>query len=846
MKKITRRQFLTSAGATSAALLLSSLPHAAAADENCLRKVTPAATNSNDLSWDMAEEILTHISDPVFPAYTVNVRDYGAVPNDGKLDTAAIQRAIDETSARGGGTVVIPSGVYDVGAITLKSNVNLHLESKDTVLRFTRDITPANYPLVFAHYEGSKLYNWSPLIYAYQQENIALTGKGTLDGQADKNNWWNWSRTVNPDGTITRPSSADAKLLRKMTDNGTPAEERIFGEGHYLRPNFYQPIECTNVLVEGVTIANSPMWELNPVLCTNFTARGVTIDTHGYNNDGCDPENCNYVLIENCFFNTGDDCIAVKAGRNRDGRELGEAGHPTQNLIIRNNTFADGHGGIACGSEMSGGIKNLFADNNTFDSPTLNYALRFKTNAERGGAVENIYLRNSKVKSVGNAVVHATMLYDVGRDGNYLPQFKNITIENLTSSGGEYGIFMEAFEEVPITGLVFRNVNISNVGTDIRALNWEDPVMENVTINGKTYPRPVETKVLGVPVPGQRIEGSSTLLGGEDTDLSSKWLISDSADGDYHFFRIRRSYAVPSYLAGKYIKFVSTDRSGNQDASIPYKVLRSAEIAGTTNDAELLRAASKGYIDENDALDLNRPITKRECAKMLGKLWNLTAPSAPVTISDVPASDPDYGVIAAVVEAGMIELKDPTSAIAQGTLYNAGVTSSESAKRTAFLPDATIDRDEMGHIALLSCGVPYNETLGTQPKFDDASQIESVYKSNVGASAYFGFVTAKTGNSYLPKEKTTLEDLIRIVERISDFSNKYFFQPPPNSSPPEASCMLPAGSFVSLLKRRTKRGCCTRIKPGATAPFSCFLSINWCSKNQYASSGSVGAAVISR
>ena len=127
MKKITRRQFLTSAGATSAALLLSSLPHAAAADENCLRKVTPAATNSNDLSWDMAEEILTHISDPVFPAYTVNVLDYGAVPNDGKLDTAAIQRAIDETSAHGGGTVVIPSGVYDVGAITLKSLSLIHI-----------------------------------------------------------------------------------------------------------------------------------------------------------------------------------------------------------------------------------------------------------------------------------------------------------------------------------------------------------------------------------------------------------------------------------------------------------------------------------------------------------------------------------------------------------------------------------------------------------------------------------------------------------------------------------------------------------------------------------------------
>ena len=258
MKKITRRQFLTSAGATSAALLLSSLPHAAAADEKCLRKVTPAATNSNDLSWDMAEEILTHISDPVFPAYTVNVLDYGAVPNDGKLDTAAIQRAIDETSAHGGGTVVIPSGVYDVGAITLKSNVNLHLESKDTILRFTRDITPANYPLVFAHYEGSKLYNWSPLIYAYQQENIALTGKGTLDGQADKNNWWNWSRTVNPDGTITKPGSVGIPMVNTLVsvfEPGTTKELPIGERGELcicspsmMKGYYGKPEETANIL----------------------------------------------------------------------------------------------------------------------------------------------------------------------------------------------------------------------------------------------------------------------------------------------------------------------------------------------------------------------------------------------------------------------------------------------------------------------------------------------------------------------------------------------------------------------------------------------------------------------
>lgn len=729
-------------------------------------------SNSEALSWDMAEEILTHISDPEFPDYEVSVLDYGAVPGDGKLDTAAIQSAIDEVSTKGGGKVSIPAGDYDTGAITLKSNVNLCLEEEDTILKFTRDITHENYPLVFAHYEGSKLYNWSPFIYAYQQENIAVTGKGTLDGQADKDTWWNWRQKYNEDGTTSNPSSADAKLLRKMTDDGVPAEERVFGEGHFLRPNFYQPIECENVLIEGVTILNSPMWELNPVLCTNFTARGVHIDTHGYNNDGCDPENCNYVLIEDCYFNTGDDCIAVKAGRNRDGRELGEAGFPTQNLIIRNNIFADGHGGIACGSEMSGGIKNLFADNNTFDSPNLNYALRFKTNAQRGGAIENVYLRNSKVKSVGNAVVHATMLYDVGRDGDYLPQFKNITIENLTSSGGEYGIFMEAFDEVPITGLVLKNVDITNVGTDIRALNWEDPILENVSINGKSYPRPVETKMIGTPVPGEKIEGSSVLLGGDSSELTYEWKMADAVDGSYETVGTDKTFSVPADAAGKYLTLTAADKKGNTQTSMAYKILKEKKAAGVTDDEEVIRAAVKGYIDEDEVLDLNREITNRDCAKLLGKLWGLTAPKETVVISDVPESDPDYGVIAAVVEAEMMNLKDLNATGAQGTLYNAGVTQDEAAKRTAFLPDASINRDEMGYIALLSCGVPYNETLGTEPKFDDAAEIDSAYEDNVGASQYLGFVEAKEGNKYMPKDKTTLGELIHIVTRISDFANK--------------------------------------------------------------------------
>lgn len=331
---------------------------------------------------------------------------------------------------------------------------------------------------------------------------------------------------------------------------------------------------------------------------------------------------------------------------------------------------------------------------------------------------------------------------------------------------------MEAFDEVPITGLVLKNVDITNVGTDIRALNWEDPILENVSINGKSYPRPVETKMIGTPVPGEKIEGSSVLLGGDSSELTYEWKMADAVDGSYETVGTDKTFSVPADAAGKYLTLTAADKKGNTQTSMAYKILKEKKAAGVTDDEEVIRAAVKGYIDEDEVLDLNREITNRDCAKLLGKLWGLTAPKETVVISDVPESDPDYGVIAAVVEAEMMNLKDPNATGAQGTLYNAGVTQDEAAKRTAFLPDASINRDEMGYIALLSCGVPYNETLGTEPKFDDAAEIDSAYEDNVGASQYLGFVEAKEGNKYMPKDKTTLGELIHIVTRISDFANK--------------------------------------------------------------------------
>ena len=739
-----------------------------------LMSTLPATAEETELSWDMAEEILTHISDPVFPDYTVNVLDFGAVPDDGNLDTAAIQAAIDHVSEAGGGKVVVPSGTYDTGAITLKSNVNLCLESEDTLLLYTRDITHDNYPLVYCHYEGSGLYNWSPLVYAYQAENIALTGKGTLDGNADKDNWWNWSKTFNEDGSTSSPQSADANTLRAQTDDRVPFEERVYGEGHYLRPNFFQVLNCTNVLVEGVTFKNSPMWIMNPVECVNFTARGVTVDTHGYNNDGCDPENCNYVLIEECYFNTGDDCIAIKAGRNADGRALGDAGWPSQNIIIRNNNFANGHGGIAMGSEMSGGIRNVFADNNTFDSPTLNYALRFKTNAQRGGYIENVYLRNSTVKSVGQASVHATMLYDTGRDGDYLPYFRNITIENLTSTGGQYGIFMEAFDEVPITGLVLRNVSIEGVDKSVRALNWENPVMENVSINGKSFPAPIEAHIVETPVVGTGVQAAATQLGGNNDDLSYTFLISDTRDGEFTQLSEGATLACTDEMAGKFIKVVATDKQGSTSESIAYEVLASAAIDGIEDEQTLsyvLDAVSRGYV-EAEGLDITAKITNRDVARMIARLWSLTAPEGEVVISDVAADDPDYGVIAAVVENAMMNLKDPSIAVAQGTLYNAAVLNDEASKRTCFYPDAIMTREELGYLSILACGVPYNETLGkATPKCSDVDEIDSTYKANIGACTYFGFMTADADGLFHPKANATMKDLIEMIVRIADFNN---------------------------------------------------------------------------
>jgi polygalacturonase len=394
------------------------------------------STRAAQPEWNQVPEILKRIVAPEFFARDFVITHFGAVA-DGRTDCSdAIQRAIDTCRLAGGGRVVIPAGEFLTGAIHLESDVNLHLET-NAVLKFSTD-PKAYLPVVFTRFEGTELYNYSPLIYALGQKNIAVTGAGTLDGQADASNWLAWKK-----------GAARAKLVKMAADN-VPVQQRQFGAGDNLRPDFIEFIRCKNILIEGVHIRRSPMWELHPLLCTNVTVRGVDIFSHGGNNDGCDPESCREVLIEKCLFDTGDDCIAIKSGRNADGRRVGV---PSVNLIIRHCTMREGHAGVAIGSEISGGCSNVFVENCEMSSPNLVCALRLKSNAMRGGVMQNIFMRNVNVGLVQDSVLQINFLYEEGAQGDFKPVAKNIVMENITVARTPRVLNVRGFPAAEISGV---------------------------------------------------------------------------------------------------------------------------------------------------------------------------------------------------------------------------------------------------------------------------------------------------------------------------------------------------------------------------------------------------------
>ncbi|MCD0468890.1 glycoside hydrolase family 28 protein [Flavobacterium sp. JAS] len=435
--------------------------------------------------WKKMDLIVKSIPQTHFLDKTYNVMDYGAVADGKTSNTAVFEKAIKACAENGGGKVLVPNGKYLTGPIHLESNVNLHLDDQAEILF---SIDSKEYPLVHTSFEGTELMNHSPLIYVKNKTNVAITGKGTLNGQANNSNWWIWAGSKMYGWEKGIPSQNDPLnriALIEMAEKGISVSDRVFGEGHYLRPNFIEFFQCNTVLVKDITVINAPFWILHPIKSNNVIVDGITVNSHGPNNDGCDPEYSQNVIIRNCTFNTGDDCIAIKSGRDADGRRVGI---PSKNIIVQNCKMIDGHGGVVMGSEISGGVNNVFVENCVMDSPNLERAIRIKTNSKRGGTTEDIYVRNLEVGTVKECVLRATMFYDVygSQLGNFIPAIKNISLENIkVKNGGKYGILADGYKESPIENITFKDVVIEKVDSVYSLKNVKNINFISTYINGK-------------------------------------------------------------------------------------------------------------------------------------------------------------------------------------------------------------------------------------------------------------------------------------------------------------------------------------------------------------------------
>ncbi len=458
--------------------------------------LTALSVQANGWDEQQYRQIEQSIRVPQFADEVYDITKYGAKPaNTADKNQKAIQKAIDKCSKKGGGRVVVPAGKkFLTAAIQLKSGVNLVVEDGAT-LEFAFE--PELYPIVPTRWEGLDCWNLSPLIYAYQAKDIAITGKGTIDGGGSNETWWPWCGSKKfgmKEGGIAQNMGARTKLL-KQAEDGVDMDERRYGPKDGLRPQMINFNQCEGILIEDVTLLRSPFWVIHPLLSTDITVRGVHINNNGPNGDGCDPESCDRVLIENCYFNTGDDCIAIKSGRNNDGREGGQgryAGRASKNIIIRNSKFHNGHGGVVIGSEISGGCQNVFAENNEMDSPSLDRVLRIKTNSCRGGIIENINMRNITVGQCGEAVLKINTDYEPREIccRGFYPTVRNVTMENVTCKKSKYGVMIVGYED-PKLAYTVNNITVKNCQFDgvynkpIHQIGLaQDVKYENLMING--------------------------------------------------------------------------------------------------------------------------------------------------------------------------------------------------------------------------------------------------------------------------------------------------------------------------------------------------------------------------
>ncbi|MBQ3634484.1 MAG: glycoside hydrolase family 28 protein [Bacteroidales bacterium] len=441
--------------------------------------------------WAQGVALAESIKAPEIANKEYKITDFGARKDaDALTNMEAINKAIDEASSKGGGRVVVPYGQWLTGPITMKSNVDLHIENGATLL-FSTDRN--HYlPVVRTRWEGIDCYNLKPLIYAKGEKNMAITGSGTIDGQASNEHWWYscgaWWYGYKPGMLKTNNGNTNSgrPMLGKMEQEKVPVDQRIMTVQDALRPQLINFYECEQVMIEGVTLRNSPFWVIHPCFVNNMIVRGVTIISHGPNSDGCDPESSKNVLIEDCYFDTGDDCIAIKSGRNNDGRAIDI---PSENIVVRRCRMKNGHGGVVIGSEITSGYRNLWVEDCDMDSPELERVIRIKSNTCRGGVVENVYVRNVRVGQCKEAVLKINLDYDRKEvcDRSYPPVVRNINLENVTSKKSEYGVLIIGLEDktnvedVTVKNCKFEGVEKGNKTTGL----VKNVKSQNLIINGK-------------------------------------------------------------------------------------------------------------------------------------------------------------------------------------------------------------------------------------------------------------------------------------------------------------------------------------------------------------------------
>ena len=439
----------------------------------------PSASAQRRMAADdaAADRIIRGIQLPRIPPREVSVLDFGAVPDGTTDNTAAFAAAIAALTRRGGGRVVVPAArgksaaaaAYFTGPIHLESRIDLHVESGATIL-FNTD-PDACLPTVYTRWQGIECYNYSPLIYAYGKQDVAVTGGGVLDGQASAANWWAWKNLETP----------GFNLLQQWADDAVPVAQRQLGDGYYLPPTFIEPYSCRRVLIQGVTFQNSPFWHVHPTLCSDVTIQGVTVQSTGPNTDGCDPECCDGVLIDHMTFNTGDDCIALKSGRNTDGRRVNI---PTQNVVIQHSSFANGHGVVTIGSEMTGGVKNVYARDLTVTSTGLQAGHRIKTNSVRGGYVTNSNVYRVQAATVAGPVLLIDFNYGEGDTGTFYPDVTDVNLVDWTVGSATQAWDAAGYTEDHIGTLLMQDVAIGSTSAASVAQFVNDFELIDVTIAG--------------------------------------------------------------------------------------------------------------------------------------------------------------------------------------------------------------------------------------------------------------------------------------------------------------------------------------------------------------------------